>query len=92
MAGKPMDSLPSNPNGMRQIAAGPNSSDPSYTEIIMKAWKTRSPIYWDIDGISLHQYTWGSSPFNEPGKDFGEKELCHCPDADDVDGAHGQKA
>ena len=73
MAGKPMDSLPSNPNGMRQIAAGPNSSDPSYTEIIMKAWKTRSPIYWDIDGISLHQYTWGSSPFNEPGKDFGEQ-------------------
>ncbi|MGA9222634.1 MAG: hypothetical protein WBZ57_15720, partial [Pseudomonas graminis] len=59
MSGKPMDSLPANPNGMKQIAAGPNSSDPSYTEIIMKAWKTRSPIYWDINGISLHQYTWG---------------------------------
>ena len=74
MTGKPMDSLPSNPNGMRRIAAGPNSSDPSYTEVIMKAWKARSPIYWDIDGISLHQYTWGSLPFNEPATGFGEKE------------------
>ena len=74
MSGKPMNSLPSSPNGMRRIAAGPNSADPSYTEVIMKAWKTKSPIYWDIDGISLHQYTWGSMPFNEPGRDFGEKE------------------
>ncbi len=74
MTGKLMDGLPRNPNGMRYIAAGPNSSDPSYTEVIMKAWKTRSPIYWDIDGISLHQYTWGSMPFNEPATGFGEKE------------------
>ncbi len=74
MSGKPMDSLPSNPNGMKRIAAGPNSADPSYTEIIMKAWKARSPIYWDINGISLHQYTWGSLPFNEPATGFGEKE------------------
>lgn len=74
MAGKPMDGLPKNPEGMRKIAAGPNSSDPSYTEIIMQAWKTRSPIYWDIDGISLHQYTWGPTPFNEPATGFGEKE------------------
>ena len=74
MSGKPMDSLPSNPNGMRRIAAGPNSSDASYTEVIMKAWKARSPIYWDINGISLHQYTWGSAPFNEPATGFGERE------------------
>ena len=73
MSGKPMDSLPTGPNSMKRIAAGPNSSDPSYTEVIMKAWKTKSPIYWDIEGISLHQYTWGSLPFNEPGKDFGEQ-------------------
>ena len=74
MSGKLMGGLPKNPNGMKRIAAGPNSSDPSYTEIIMKAWKTRSPIYWDIDGISLHQYTWGSSPFNEVATGFGAKE------------------
>ncbi len=73
MAGKPMDGLPRNPQGMKRIAAGPNSSDASYTEVIMKAWKARSPIYWDIDGISLHQYTWGSQPFAEPATDFGEK-------------------
>ena len=74
MSGKPMDSLPQSPNGMLRIAAGPNSADPSYTEVIMKAWKTRSPIYWDINGISLHQYTWGSMPFNELATGFGEKD------------------
>jgi alpha-L-arabinofuranosidase len=74
MAGKDMDSLPSNPNAMKRIAAGPNSADPSYTEVIMKAWKSKQPIYWDIEGISLHQYTWGSMPFNEPATGFGEKE------------------
>ena len=74
MSGKPMDSLPSGPNSMKRIAAGPNSADPSYTEVIMKAWKTRSPIYWDINGISLHQYTWGSMPFNELATGFGEKD------------------
>lgn len=74
MSGKPMDSLPSGPNGMMRIAAGPNSADPSYTEVIMKAWKTRSPIYWDINGISLHQYTWGSLPFNELATGFSEKD------------------
>ena len=73
MSGKPMDALPRNPNGMMRIAAGPNSSDPSYTDVIMKAWKSRSPIYWDIDGISLHQYTWGTMPFNEPATGFGEQ-------------------
>lgn len=74
MTGKLMDGLPKNPQGMMRIAAGPNSSDGSYTEMIMKAWKQRSPIYWDIDGISLHQYTWGSSPFNTLATDFGEKD------------------
>ncbi|RYE70572.1 MAG: alpha-N-arabinofuranosidase [Rhizobiaceae bacterium] len=74
MTGKVMEGLPRNPQAMMRIAAGPNSSDGSYTEVIMKAWKQRSPIYWDIDGISLHQYTWGSAPFNEPATDFGEKE------------------
>ena len=74
MSGKPMDSLPRSPNGMQNIAAGPNSADPSYTEVIMKAWKSRSPIYWDIEGISLHQYTWGSLPFNELATGFAEKD------------------
>lgn len=74
MSGMPMDGLPRNPEGMRRIAAGPNSSDASYTEVIMKAWKAKSPIYWDIDGISLHQYTWGDAPFNMSATNFGEKD------------------
>ncbi len=74
MAGKTLDSLPRNPLAMQRIAVGPNSADPSYTEVVMKAWKERSPIYWNIEGISLHQYTWGSMPFNEPATGFGEKE------------------
>ena len=73
MTGKPMDGLPRSPNQMMNIAAGPNSADPSYTEVIMKAWKARSPIYWDIEGISLHQYTWGTAPFAEPATGFGEQ-------------------
>ncbi len=77
MSGRPMAPLPSNPNGMLRIAAGPNSADPSYTEVIMRAWQTRSPIYWDINGISLHQYTWGSAPFNEPSTGFGEQSYAN---------------
>ncbi len=73
MTGKPMDGLPRNPSEMMRIAAGPNSADPSYTEVIMKAWKSRSPIYWNIEGISLHQYTWGTAPFAEPATGFGEQ-------------------
>jgi alpha-L-arabinofuranosidase len=73
MTGKPMDGLPRNSGQMMNIAAGPNSADPSYTEVIMKAWKSRSPIYWDIEGISLHQYTWGTAPFAEPATGFGEQ-------------------
>ncbi len=92
MTGKPMDSLPSNPNGMRRIAAGPNSSDPSYTEVIMKAWKARSPIYWDIDGISLHQYTWGSATVQRTGDRIWRKGICHHPDAVAVDGPHRHQA
>ncbi len=73
MTGKPMDSLPRSPSQMMNIAGGPNSADPSYTEVIMKAWKARSPIYWNIEGISLHQYTWGMAPFAEPATGFGEQ-------------------
>ena len=73
MTGKPMDGLPRSPGQMLNIAAGPNSADPSYTEVIMKAWTSRSPIYWNIDGISVHQYTWGTAPFAEPATGFGEQ-------------------
>ncbi|MBV1689001.1 alpha-N-arabinofuranosidase [Novosphingobium sp. G106] len=74
MSGKPMDSLPRNPKGMMRVAVGPNSLDASYTDAVMKAWKERSPIYWDIEGLSFHHYTYGTSPFNELATGFGEQQ------------------
>jgi alpha-L-arabinofuranosidase len=74
MAGKSFDDLPRNPNAMMRVAVGPNSQDASYTEVVMKAWKTRMPIYWDIEGLSLHHYTYGGLPMSEPATGFGEKQ------------------
>ena len=75
MAGKMgMDDLPRNPNAMMRVAVGPNTQDPSYTEAVMKAWKTRMPIYWTIEGLSLHHYTYGGLPMSEPATGFGEKQ------------------
>ncbi len=74
MAGKGMDNLPRNPDGMMRVAVGPNTQDASYTEAVMKAWKTRSPIYWNIEGLSLHHYTYGGLPMSEPATGFGEKQ------------------
>jgi alpha-N-arabinofuranosidase len=74
MAGKGMDALPRNPDGMMRVAVGPNTLDPSYTEAVMKAWKQRSPIYWSIEGLSLHHYTYGGLPMSEPATGFGEKQ------------------
>ena len=50
MAGKGMDALPRNPDGMMRVAVGPNTLDASYTEAVMKAWKQRSPIYSEHRG------------------------------------------
>jgi len=40
----------------------------------MKAWKERSPIYWNIEGLSLHHYTYGGLPMSEPATGFGEQQ------------------
>ena len=74
MAGRGFDSLPRNPSGMMRVAVGPNTLDASYTEAVMKAWKARSPIYWSIEGLSLHHYTYGGLPMSEPATGFGEKQ------------------
>jgi alpha-N-arabinofuranosidase len=75
MSGKmSMDNLPRNPNSMQRVAVGPNTQDPSYTEAVMKAWKSRMPIYWNIEGLSLHHYTYGGLPMSEPATGFGEKQ------------------
>jgi alpha-N-arabinofuranosidase len=74
MAGKGIDSLARNPKAMMSVAVGPNSQDPSYTEGVMKAWKARPPLTWDIEGLSMHHYTFGGLPMSEPATGFGEKQ------------------
>ena len=46
-------------NPMLRIAVGPGGGEPRFsewTETVMKAWKDRK-WSWDIEGISLHNYT-----------------------------------
>jgi alpha-N-arabinofuranosidase len=47
------------PNRMLRIAVGPGGGEPRFTEwteTVMKAWQDRK-WSWDIEGISLHNYT-----------------------------------
>ncbi|HVQ55529.1 MAG TPA: alpha-N-arabinofuranosidase, partial [Pyrinomonadaceae bacterium] len=61
---------------MLKIAVGPGGDEPRFTdwtEAIMKAWKDRK-WSWDMQGLSLHNYTvvdWGKK---HSSTDFGEKE------------------
>jgi alpha-N-arabinofuranosidase len=57
---------------MQTIAVGPEEHKPEYTETIMSAWADK--IWsWDIQGISLHQYTVaGGWPPSKPSVGFGE--------------------
>ena len=61
---------------MLKIAVGPGGDEPRFTdwtETIMKAWKDRK-WSWDMQGLSLHNYTvvdWGKK---HSSTDFGEKE------------------
>jgi alpha-N-arabinofuranosidase len=63
-------------NQMLKIAVGPGGSGPrwtEWTETIMKAWKAHT-WSWDIDGLSLHNYTvvdWNTK-YKSVG--FGEAE------------------
>ncbi len=44
---------------MLRIAVGPGGGEPRFmewTETVMKAWKDRK-WSWDIEGLSLHNYT-----------------------------------
>jgi alpha-L-arabinofuranosidase len=63
-------------NQMLRIAVGPGGGEPRFmewTEVIMKGWKAHT-WSWDIEGLSLHNYTvvnWDSK-FKSVG--FGEAE------------------
>jgi alpha-L-arabinofuranosidase len=62
---------------MLKLAVGPNGgSEPrwtEWTEVLMKAWKGRQ-WSWDMDGLSLHNYTVVRWPPAYASVGFGEKE------------------
>lgn len=60
---------------MKRIASAQGLGETAYTEAVMKAWKERQPIYWGLEGISLHYYTQsGKFPMMDPSINFGEKD------------------
>ncbi|KUR79399.1 alpha-N-arabinofuranosidase [Novosphingobium sp. FSW06-99] len=55
---------------MKRIAVGWDSGKSDYTEAVMKAWSDK--VYsWDIDGVSLHNYTVGGWPPHLAATGFG---------------------
>ena len=64
------------PQRMLKIAVGPGGDGPrwtEWTESIMKAWQARS-WSWDIDGLSMHNYTVVKWPPAYKSVGFGETE------------------
>jgi alpha-N-arabinofuranosidase len=58
---------------MKRIAVGWDGNKLDYTEEVMKAWKDH--VYsWDIEGVSLHNYTTGGWPPHLPATGFGNDE------------------
>ncbi|MEP7314007.1 MAG: alpha-L-arabinofuranosidase C-terminal domain-containing protein [Pseudomonadota bacterium] len=63
-------------NRMLRIAVGPGGGEPrftAWTETVMKAWADRK-WSWDIEGISLHNYTVVDWVKKHAATRFGEKE------------------
>ena len=61
---------------MLKIAVGPGGGGPrwtEWTEVIMKGWKARQ-WSWDMDGLSLHNYTVVSFPPKFPSVGFDEAD------------------
>ena len=58
---------------MKQIAVGPDGAKTEYTEAVMKAWSERV-WSWNLDGLSLHNYTVNGWPPSVKATGFGEAE------------------
>jgi alpha-N-arabinofuranosidase len=58
---------------MQRIAVGPGGPDTAYTEAVMRAWKGHDWA-WNIEGLSMHQYTWVAWPPKYASTGFGERE------------------
>ena len=64
------------PNKMLRIAVGPGGGEArwtEWTEVVMKAWQGRS-WSWDMEGLSLHNYTVVKWPPAYLSVGFGETE------------------
>jgi len=66
--------LQRSPHAALRVAVGDGGTGNEYTEAVMKAWKAREPWYWNIEGLSMHHYTWGESMMKSLATGFGEKE------------------
>ena len=78
------------PHRMLKIAVGPGGDGPRWTEwtdVIMKAWQGRS-WSWDMDGLSLHNYTVPKWPPSHKSTGFGESRVRRDPEDDARDGPH----
>jgi len=63
-------------NKMLSIAVGPGGGDARFmewTEVMMKGWKSHT-WSWDMQGLSLHNYTVVNWEKKHSSIDFGEKE------------------
>jgi len=61
---------------MMRIAVGPGGTEPRFTEwteTVMKGWKGHT-WSWDMEGLSLHNYTVYNWEKKHSSVDFGEKE------------------
>jgi alpha-N-arabinofuranosidase len=56
---------------MKRIAVGWDGQQSDYTEAVMKAWRDKSWA-WDIEGVSLHNYTVGGWPPRRLATGFDE--------------------
>jgi alpha-N-arabinofuranosidase len=64
------------PHRMLKIAVGPGGDGPrwtEWTEAVMKAWEKHT-WSWDIDGLSMHNYTVVKWPPSYKSTGFGEAE------------------
>ena len=58
---------------MQRIAVGPGGPGTEYTEAVMRAWKGHDWA-WNIEGLSMHNYTWVAWPPSYASTGFGERE------------------
>lgn len=59
---------------MQKVAVGPGTDDTAWTDAVMDTWKKRHGWSFDLNGLSLHSYTWGAWPPSHPSTGFGEDE------------------